>query len=172
MMIRDHLEEEKPPKSTPKNMAGGGSGGVWEGVFGVLEPLGQGFWTGLKLMRQVKDDLGASKERLGGMLGRFGAVFGHLGRILAPSWVHLEVSWRVLGRGWRHLGGGLGQIYGYFGYAMTKHVLKPFFACFFVFSCKLTFCETLIFVAPVEVFEGFFNVRFLECKYCNPFKHT
>ena len=81
-------------------------------------------------MRQVKDDLGASKERLGGMLGRFGAVFGHLGRILAPSWVHLEVSWR----GWRHVGGGLGQIYGYFGYAMTKHVLKPFLLHVFCFS--------------------------------------
>ena len=128
-MIRGHLEEEKPPKSTPKNVARVGSGGV----LGVLEPLGQGFWTTLKLMRQVKDDLGASKERLGGMLGRFGAVFGRLGRILAPSWVHLEVSWRVLGRGWRHLGGGLGQIYGYFGYAMTKHVLKPFLLHVFLF---------------------------------------
>ena len=135
MMIRDHLEEEKPPKSTPKNVARVGSGGV----LGVLEPLGQGFWTALKLMRRVQHDLGASKERLGGMLGRFGAVFGRLGWILAPSWGHLGVSWRVLGRGWRHLGGGLGQIYGYFGYAMTKHVLKPFFCMFFCFFLQAHF---------------------------------
>ena len=135
MMIRDHLEEEKPPKSTPKNVARVGSGGV----LGVLEPLGQGFWTTLKLMRQVKDDLGASKERLGSMLGRFGVVFGPLGRILAPSWGHLGVSWGVLGGRWRHLGGRLGQIYGYFGYAMTKHVLQTFFCMFFCFclACSL-----------------------------------
>ena len=104
-MIRGHLEEEKPPKSTPKNVARGRSGVV----LGVLEPLGQGFWTALKLMRQVKDDLGASKERLGSMLGRFGVVFGPLGRILAPSWGHLGISWGVLGGRWRHLGGRLGQ---------------------------------------------------------------
>ena len=127
-MIRDHLGEEKPPKSIPKNVARVGSGGL-----GSLGAPWAGFWTTLKLMRQVKDDLGASKERLGGMLGRFGAVFGHLGRILAPSWVHLEVSWRVLGKGWRHLGGGLGQIYGYFGYAMAKHMLQAFFGIFFCF---------------------------------------
>ena len=60
MMIRDHLEEEKPPKSTPKNVARGVSGGVFGGVLGVSEPLGQGFWTRLKMMRQIKDDLGAS----------------------------------------------------------------------------------------------------------------
>ena len=139
MMIRDHLGEEKPPKSTPKTWPGWGPGGV----LGVLEPLGQGFWTTLKLMRQVKDDLGASKERLGGMLGRFGAVFGHLGRILAPSWGHLGVSWRVLGRGWRHLGRSLGQIYGYYGYAMTKHVLKPFLLHVFLF-----FLASSLFVKP------------------------
>ena len=84
-------------------------------------------------MRQVKDDLGASKELLESMLGRFGVVFGPLGRILAPSWGHLGVSWKVLGRGWRHLGGGLGQIYGCFGYAMTKHVLQAFCCMFFCF---------------------------------------
>ena len=84
-----------------------GQGGVRGGVLGVLEPPGQGFWTTLKLMRQVKDDLGASKERLGSMLGRLDVVFGPLGRILAPSW-DLGVSGRVLGKGWRHLGAGLG----------------------------------------------------------------
>ena len=55
-MIRGHLEEEKPANSTPKNVARRVSGGV----LGVLEPLGQGFWTRLKMMRQIKDDLGAS----------------------------------------------------------------------------------------------------------------
>ncbi len=59
-MIRGHLEEEKPANSTPKNVARGVSGGVWEGVLGVSEPLGQGFWKRLKMMRQIKDDLGAS----------------------------------------------------------------------------------------------------------------
>ena len=77
------------------------------------------------------------------MLGRFGAVFGRLGRILAPSWGHLGVSGRVLGMGWRHLGGGLGQICGYFGYAMTKHVLKAFFCMFFLF-----FLASSLFVKP------------------------
>ena len=79
------------------------------------------------------------------MLERFGAVFGRLGRILAPSWGHLGVSGKVLGKGWRHLGGGLGQIYGYFGYAMAKHALQTFFGIFFVFFCMLSFCETLVF---------------------------
>ena len=73
------------------------------------------------------------------MLGRFGAVFGCLGRILAPSWGHLGVSGRVLGKGWRHLGGGLGQIYGYFGYAMAKHMLQAFFDIFFVFVLHALF---------------------------------
>ena len=59
-MIRGHLEEEKPANSTPKNVAGGVSGGVLGRVLGVSEPLGQGFWTRLKMMRQIKDDLGAS----------------------------------------------------------------------------------------------------------------
>ena len=59
-MIRCHLEEEKPANSTPKNVARGVSGGVLGGVLGVSEPLGQGFWTRLKMMRRVKDDLGAS----------------------------------------------------------------------------------------------------------------
>ena len=59
-MIRCHLEEEKPANSPPKNVARGVSGGVLEGVLGVSEALGQGFWTQLKMMRQIKDDLGAS----------------------------------------------------------------------------------------------------------------
>ena len=59
-MIRGHLEEEKPANSTPKNVARGVSGGVLGWALGVSEPLGQGFWTWLKMMRQVKDDLGAS----------------------------------------------------------------------------------------------------------------
>ena len=62
-MIRGHLEEEKPANSTPKNVARGVpyvSGGVLGGVLGVSELLGQGFWTRLKMMRRVKDDLGAS----------------------------------------------------------------------------------------------------------------
>ena len=59
-MIRGHLEEEKSANSTPKNMARRVSGGVLGGVLGVSEPLGQGFWTRLKMMRQIKDDLGAS----------------------------------------------------------------------------------------------------------------
>ena len=59
-MIRGHLEEEKPANSTPKNVARGASGGVLGGGLGVSEPLGQGFWTRLKMMRQIKDDLGAS----------------------------------------------------------------------------------------------------------------
>ena len=59
-MIRGHLEEEKSANSTPKNVARGLSGGVLGGVLGVSEPLGQGFWTRLKMMRQIKDDLGAS----------------------------------------------------------------------------------------------------------------
>ena len=101
MMIRDHLEEEKPPKSTPKNVARVGSGGG----LGSLGAPWAGFWTTLKLMRQVKDDLGASKERLGSMLGRFGVVFGPLGRILAPSWAHLGGSW----------GGGGGILEGSWG---------------------------------------------------------
>ena len=57
-------------------------------------------------MRQVKDDLGASKELLEGMLGRFGVVFGPLGRILAPSWAHLGGSW---GGGGGILEGGWGK---------------------------------------------------------------
>ena len=59
-MIRGHLEEEKSVNSTPKNVARGVSGGVLGRVLGVSEPLGQGFWTRLKMMRQIKDDLGAS----------------------------------------------------------------------------------------------------------------
>ena len=58
-MIRGHLEEEKPANSTPKNVARGVWGCLGEGL-GVSEPLGQGFWTRLKMMRQIKDDLGAS----------------------------------------------------------------------------------------------------------------
>ena len=40
MMIRDHLEEEKPPKSTPKNVARVGSGG---GSWGSWSPSGRVF---------------------------------------------------------------------------------------------------------------------------------
>ena len=49
---------------------------------------------------------------------------------------------------------------------------KLFVACFFIFLGMLSFGETLIFVAPVEVFEGFFKIRFLGYKYCKPLKHT
>ena len=59
-MIRGHLEEEKSANSTPENVSRGVSGGVLGGVLGVSEPLGQGFWTRLKMMRQMKDGLGAS----------------------------------------------------------------------------------------------------------------
>ena len=59
-MIRGHLEEEKPANSTPKNVARGVVWGCLGGVLRVLELLGQGFWTELKMMRRVKDDLGAS----------------------------------------------------------------------------------------------------------------
>ena len=59
-MTWGHLEEEKPANSTPKNVARVWSGGVLGGVLRVLELLGQGFWTELKMMRRVKDDLGAS----------------------------------------------------------------------------------------------------------------
>ena len=52
-MIRGHLEEEKSANSTPKNVARRVSGGVLGGVLGVSEPLGQGFWTRLKMMRRV-----------------------------------------------------------------------------------------------------------------------
>ena len=45
-MIRDHLEEEKPANSTPKNVARGVSGGV---LGGVLAP-----WAGF--LDAVKDD--------------------------------------------------------------------------------------------------------------------
>ena len=110
-------------------------------------------------------------------------TWGHLRSVLGACWGVLvsfldllEGSWRHLGAileylegslggRWRHLGGRLGQIYGYFGYAMTKHVLQTFFCMFFYFLCKLSFCETLIFVAPVEVFEGFFKIRFLGYRY-------
>ena len=46
MMIRDHLEEEKPAKSTPKNVARGVSGGVFGGVLGSRSPLGRVFGRG------------------------------------------------------------------------------------------------------------------------------
>ena len=46
MMIRDHLEGEKPPKSTPKNVARVGSGG---GLGGLGAP-----WAGF--LDAVKDD--------------------------------------------------------------------------------------------------------------------
>ena len=58
-------------------------------------------------MRQVKDDLGASKERLGTMLGRFGVVFGPLGRILAPSWGILEGLGEGLEASWRGFGSNI-----------------------------------------------------------------
>ena len=45
MMIRDHLEEEKPPKSTPKNVARGGSRG---GLGGLGAPRA-GFLDGFKI---------------------------------------------------------------------------------------------------------------------------
>ena len=135
----------------------------------VLEPLGQGFWTTLKLMRQVKDDLGASKERLGSMLGRFGAVFGRLGRILAPSWGHLGVSWGGVGG---ILEGLWVKFMDIFDALWRNTCCKPFLAYFFVFFGMLSFCETLVFVAPVEVFEGFFNIRFLGYKYCKPLKRS
>ena len=117
-------------------------------------------------------------------------AWGHLRSVLGACWGVL-VSFLILLEGsWRHLGAILEYLWGLGGaveaswrevgtnlwifwirYDETR-VETIFVACFFVFSCKLTFCETLIFVAPVEVFEGFFNVRFLECKYCKPLKHT
>ena len=84
-----------------------GQGGARGGSWGSWSPSGRVFWTTLKLMRQVKDDLGASKELLEGMLRRFGVVFVSLGRILAPSWGHLGVSWAV---GGSILEGGWGKL--------------------------------------------------------------
>ena len=46
MMIRDHLDVEKPPESTNQKRGRGGatSGGVLGGVLGVSEHTGQGFF--------------------------------------------------------------------------------------------------------------------------------
>ena len=106
-MIRGHLEEEKPANSTPKNVARGASGGVLEGVLGVSEALGQGFWTQLKMMRQIKDDLGHIRNLMGpcwavlvpfldvleGSWRHLGVILGYLG----GSWEGLEASWRGFG---------------------------------------------------------------------------
>ena len=48
MMIRDHLEEEKPPKSIPKNVRGGGRGRLGVGLGRLGAPLG-GFLDGFKI---------------------------------------------------------------------------------------------------------------------------
>ena len=106
------------------------------------------------------------------MLGRFGAVFGRLGRILAPSWGHLGVSWRVLGGVGGILEGVWVKFMDILDTLWRNTCCKPFLTYFLFLFCMLSLCETLVFVAPVEVFEGFFNVRFLECKYCKLLKHT
>ena len=48
MMIRDHLEEKKPPKSTPKNVARGGSERPGGGLGGLGAPRA-GFLDGFKI---------------------------------------------------------------------------------------------------------------------------
>ena len=70
---------------------------------------------------------------------------------------------------WREVGANLWIFW--IRYDETR-VANLFLHVFLFFFGMLSFCETLIFIAPVEVFEGFFNVRFLECKYCKPLKHT
>ena len=62
--IKDDLGPSKQGKTRqiyPKYAARGGSGGVLEGFWRVLECLGQGFWMGLRMMGRVKDDFGTSK---------------------------------------------------------------------------------------------------------------
>ena len=74
----------------------------------------------------------------------------------------MEASWRKVGA----------NLWMFWIRHDETRVASFLFACFFIFSGMLSLGETPIFVAPVEVFEGFFNVRFLECKYCKLLKHT
>ena len=117
-------------------------------------------------------------------------TWGHLRSLLGSCWSVLVPFLGVLEGSWRHLGVILGYLGGSWGgvggilegvWVKFMDILdtlwrntccKPFLTYFLFLFCMLSFCETLVFVAPVEVFEGFFNVRFLECKYCNPLKHT
>ena len=63
MMIRDHLGEEKPPKSTPKNVARVGSGGG-------LGDVPEGLWT----PSEAKEAKRESREVPRVVLGRFRRV--------------------------------------------------------------------------------------------------
>ena len=117
-------------------------------------------------------------------------TWGHLRSLLGSCWGVLVPFLDVLEGSWRHLGVILGYLGGSWGgvggilegvWVKFMDILdtlwrntccKPFLTYFLFLFCMLSFCETLVFVAPVEVFEGFFNVCFLECMYCNPLKHS
>ena len=96
--------------------------------------------------------------------------------VLEGSWRHLGVILGCLGGSWEGVGGILDGIWVKFMDILDtlwrNTCCKPFLAYFFAFFCMLSFCETLVFIAPVEVFEGFFKIRFLGYKYCKPLKHT
>ena len=115
--------------------------------------------------------------------GHLRSLLGSCWGVLVPFLDVLEGSWRHLGVILGYLGGSWGRVGGILEGVWVKFMdildtlwrntcCKPFLTYFLFLFCMLSFCETLVFVAPVEVFEGFFNVRFLECKYCNPLKHT
>ena len=111
----------------------------------------------------------ASWGHVGTFWCRFWASWKDLGAILGSSWGVLEGLGKGLEASWTEFGSNLWIFWIRYG---GTHVASLSWHIFLLFVCMLSFCETLVFIAPVEVFEGFFNVRFLECKYCNPLKHT